>query len=219
MADVSILTPYAHIDPEVDGVELLKQVEARARVSHRSEGHITEGSAIPFVRSVVLNHGDWSVVEHVSVTVQALVDRGVSHEWVRHRLGAYTQESTRFVNYGKQEPGFILPPGGFKSLVGEAAWYAGVENSLASYHCMLAVGESPQVARDVLPNCLATRLDVTYNLRMWRHFLLMRTTRETHPKMRQVTVPLLLSFKQVIPVLYEDIEPLQTQRHNLGLAR
>jgi thymidylate synthase ThyX len=63
-----------------------------------------------FIRSVVLQHGDWSVVEHAAVSVDFYVDRGITHEIVRHRLFAFTQESTRFVNYEKKiPPSFVQP--------------------------------------------------------------------------------------------------------------
>ncbi len=120
-----IVEPYARMLDVLDreaGVALLRKVEARARISHRSEGLSTQDSWERLLQSVVLNHGDWSVTEHVSITVEAEIDRGVSHEWVRHRIGAYTQESTRFVNYAKnnQQLRFIKPP--FKSEEVHQAW-------------------------------------------------------------------------------------------------
>lgn len=94
------------------GINKLRRVEYAARVSHRTEDKITPDSYDRFLRSVVLQHGDWSVTEHEKVTCEFLVDRGVTHEIVRHRIGSYTQESTRFVNYQKSggEAKFIKPP-------------------------------------------------------------------------------------------------------------
>jgi thymidylate synthase (FAD) len=59
----------------------------------------------------------------------------------------------------------------------------------------------------------------TGNLRNWRHFLMMRTTKETHPQMREVTISLLEEFKARIPILYEDIEPLAKQSEGTKKAR
>lgn len=159
-----------------------------------------------------------SITEHASVTVDAVVDRGITHEWVRHRLGAYTQESTRFVNYEKKGGlRFIAPPG--ISCGDGSPWTVAVECCESAYFSLLHTGYAPQIARSVLPNSLASRLITTYNLRMWRHFLLMRTSRETHPQMREVTVPLLAEFRDRIPLLYDDIEPLAKQSENLRMAR
>ena len=48
------------------------------------------------------------------VTVKFICDRGVSHEFVRHRVFSFAQESTRYCNYSKDkfdnEVTFILPP-------------------------------------------------------------------------------------------------------------
>src|ERR1041385_8556484 len=100
-----IVEPYAKlldIDTPEMGIALLKKIEWCGRISHRSEDAQTETSWDRFIRAVVLQHGDWSIVEHASATVDMLVDRGITHEIVRHRLFAFTQESTRFVNYEKK---------------------------------------------------------------------------------------------------------------------
>jgi thymidylate synthase (FAD) len=106
-----IIRPYAKIQiKDLYLADSMRQIEQCARVSHRSEDSQTPDSWRRFIEEVVLKHGDWSVVEHVSVTVEAVVDRGITHEWVRHRLFSYTQESTRFVNYEKKiPPSFIYP--------------------------------------------------------------------------------------------------------------
>lgn len=233
---VEIITPYAAMlgSPDKDtGVELLKKVEWIARISHRSEEAQTETSWERFLKSVVLAHGDWSVTEHASVTVDAVVDRGITHEWVRHRIGAYTQESSRFVNYAKKHTTteeyvnpakFVCPP----SILATKEttryrlynrWVKGREADEEEYRAYIESGISPQEARTCLPNALAARLVATYNLRMWRHFFLMRTTKETHPQMRQVTIPLLTEFQAKIPILYDDIEPGARQADNLKKAR
>lgn len=217
-----------------------------ARISHRAED--AENQDVErFLRSVVLQHGDWSVTEHVNISVDAVVDRGITHEIVRHRLGAYTQESTRFVNYAKKmAPSFIYPQVGVecehcmngdepKPNLGGDAWYhegivfepcpinynwrVAIQAAELSYQNLIAQGWRPQEARSVFPNALAARIVITYNLRMWRHFFLMRTSKEAHPQMRQVTIPLLAEFQKAIPVLYEDIVPESRQIDNMSKAR
>lgn len=233
-----VVDPYARIKlPRAmnadRGVELLRDVEYIGRVSHRSEEAQTETSWGKFLRANILGHGDWSIAEHVHVTVDAVVDRGITHEWVRHRIGAYTQESTRFINYAKKHTKtqeyvnpakFICPPTILAMKPTENGWiYNRWENGRKEdeeeYMLYLANGVRPEEARNCLPNSLASRLVATYNLRMWRHFFLMRTTREAHIQMRQVTIPLLADFKRWIPILYEDIEPEAKQSDNLKMMR
>ena len=107
---MKIVKPYAKImEPDLLA-GALKRIEYSARISHGSEDAQTEDSAERFIRAVVLQHGDWSVVEHVSASVEFLVDRGITHEIVRHRIASYTQSSTRFINYAKKmPPTFIYP--------------------------------------------------------------------------------------------------------------
>ena len=220
---MQIIEPYARmidIHEREDGIKLLRKIEWCARISHASEDSQTPDSWKRFLTSVVLNHGDWSVTEHSSVTVDAVVDRGITHEWVRHRIGAYTQSSTRFINYVKKmSPSFICPFDGHDDPNVLDVWNAAISESELSYKKMVDSGVPPQLARSVFPNALASRLVVTYNLRNWRHFFLMRTTKETHPQMRQITIPLLVEFKEKIPLLYDDIEPEETQKENLKKPR
>lgn len=50
---------------------------------------------------------------HRRITVKFICDRGVSHEFVRHRVFSFLQESTRYCNYSKDKFGgeitFIIP--------------------------------------------------------------------------------------------------------------
>lgn len=230
---MQIVEPYAKMIGPVSGIALLQHVEWCGRISHRSEDAQTEFSFEKFLRSVVLGHGDWSITEHASVSVDSVVDRGITHEWVRHRIGAYTQESTRFVNYARKNTTidefvnpakFICPPSILATRETESChvyerWCHGREEDESEYMFLVSHGIKAQEARSCFPNALAARLVATYNLRNWRHFFLMRTTREAHPQMRQVAIPLLLEFQAKIPVLYEDIEPEAKQSDNMKKMR
>lgn len=230
---MNIVQPYAKlidVDGRGDGIALLRKIEWCGRISHRSEEAQSPDSWDRFIRAVVLQHGDWSIVEHASVSVDMLVDRGITHEIVRHRLFSFTQESTRFVNYDKKMPASFIAP----ELSDEAArapngeqvelscaqqWRHAINTVESVYRGLIRKGVSPQIARSVFPNALASRIIVTGNLRNWRHFFLMRTSKEAHPQMRQVTIPLLLEFQEKIPILYEDIEAMSRQVVNIAKGR
>ena len=200
------------------GIALLKRIEWCGRISHRSEESQGGDSWERFIRAVVLGHGDWSIVEHAVASVDMLVDRGITHELVRHRLFSFTQESTRFVNYEKKMPASFIRPEGLSDMQA-VYWRAGIEDAERRYKDMLTQGCAPQVARSVFPNALASRVIVTGNLRNWRHFLVMRTCREAHPQMRQVTIPLLAEFQEKIPILFEDIVPNAKQSEAIKTGR
>ena len=212
-----------------DGVRLLRFVEQQGRISHRSESKQCLDSWQKFIHAVVIGHGDWSITEHSSITATFRIDRGVTHEAVRHRLFAFTQESTRFVRYkgtgtatGTGNMEFVQPEGidaSSGSSGSIVAWQTAMEFAEKSYLVLLEQGLRPQEARSVLPNSLAATIAVTGNLRNWRHFFLMRTSRETHPDFRRITIPMLKEFQKVVPFLYDDIEPNQRQVDNLKKAR
>ena len=244
---MKIVKPYAKIMELELLADSLRRIEYAARVSHRSEDGQTDESAERFIRAVVLQHGDWSVVEHVSCSVEFLVDRGITHEIVRHRIASYTQESTRFVNYAKKmPPTFIYPKVDVECehcVAGnepwhhssgdwihslndtkydcnyDGAWLSAINTCESSYKSLLNGGWRPQEARSVFPNALSSKIIVTMNLRTWRHFFLMRTSKEAHPQMRQVTIPLLAEFQHLVPVLYEDIVPESRQVDNIARGR
>jgi thymidylate synthase (FAD) len=168
---------------------------------------------------VVVGKGDWSIVEHAVVSVDMLVDRGITHEIVRHRLLSITQESTRFVNYEKKMPPSFIKPTGLTTVEHEVWWRNSIETAGRMYRDIVRSGVPPQIARSVFPNALASRLTFTCNLRNLRHLFLMRTTKEAHPQMRQVMIPLLEEAKQKIPILFDDIEPESRQIDNLRKPR
>jgi thymidylate synthase (FAD) len=208
-------TPFGPLTPE-GGIQMLRFIERQARISHRSEDAQTEDSWKRFITAVVIGHGDWSVTEHASVTATIRVDRGVTHELVRHRLFSFTQESTRFVRY-KDELEFIQPVNIVPT--NSATWSGAMDDVEERYKALLALGNRPQEARSVLPNALAATIAVTGNLRNWRLFFLMRTSKETHPDFKRITTPMLVEFQRVIPLLYDDIIIEQRQVDNLRMAR
>lgn len=204
-----------------EGERLLRWIERNARISHKSEERQTTETWLKFIQAVVIEHGDWSVVEHAPVTAIMRVDRGITHELVRHRLFSFTQESTRFVNGRKSYPQGLefIKPIELKTQEVIWHWQQACQNAETEYFDMLEKKARPQEARSVLPNSLAATISVTGNLRNWRHFFLMRTSQETHPDFRRVTIPMLEEFKRCIPLLYDDIEPNARQIDNLKKAR
>ena len=221
---MKIIQPQADlIRPQtyVEGVKALQFIEWMARISHHAEDKQTDATWERFIKAVVLEHGDWSVTEHSSATVLFRVDRVITHELVRHRLFSYTQESTRFVNGRKSYPDgleFIDPIDltiGFPTV----KFHSLCSIAEDAYLSLLDIKVRPQEARAVLPNALASTIAMTGNFRSWRHFFLMRTTKESHPDMRRIAVPLLAIFKERVPLLYDDIEPDARQIDNLKKAK
>ena len=207
----TMLAPSGFPYDRIDGENALRFIEAQARISHKSEEAQTGDSWKRFIEAVVLKHGDWSVCEHAHVTVKFQINRGLTHELVRHRLFSFSQESTRFVNYGKEGTIAEYIPSFEVREPDQEEWKQDLLEIDAIYLKWLKRGYSPQIARDFLPNALAADISVTGNLRSWRWFFQARTTKETHPDMRRVVIPLLEEFKSKIPLLYDDLQPLEKQ--------
>lgn len=197
---MKIISPDFEVLSLVDGGAILRDIERCGRVCYKSEDKITETSAQAFVGNII-QRGHEAVLEHASVTVKFTVDRGVSHEIVRHRLAAYCQESTRYCNYSKDGFGgeitVIKPLYLEEGTRAFACWRGACETAESAYFSLLEWGCSPQEARAVLPNSLKTEVVMTANLREWRHFFKLRTAPAAHPQMREVTIPLLCRMQEV----------------------
>ena len=188
---------------------LLSTVETAGRTCYKSEDKITDGSAEKFVRNI-LKRGHEAVIEHGSITVRFICDRGVSHEIVRHRLAAYCQESTRYCNYSKDGFGgeitVIEPSWCSEGDPTYDVWKKACLRAELAYFDLMTIGCSPQEARSVLPNSLKTEVVMTADLREIRHFLRLRCNSAAHPDMRVVANLLLKECKSRYPVFFEDIE-------------
>lgn len=162
-----------------------------------------------------VKRGHEAMLEHASMTVKFIVDRGVSHELVRHRLFSFAQESTRYCNYSKDKFGkeiTVIRPIWLKDDLARDLWETACENAQESYFKLLDQGWSPQQARTVLPNSLKTEVVVTGNMREWRHFFRLRAAGETgapHPQMEEVAIPLFFEVRGYMPELFGDIDVLE----------
>jgi thymidylate synthase (FAD) len=205
---MKIIEPSFEILTSIDGDGLLKQIELAARTCYKSEDKITYDSARRLVGQL-LKSGHHSVIEHSSITVRFTCDRGVSHELVRHRLAAFSQESTRYANYAKDKFGseitVIRPFFWDEAGVAYQIWHEAMLAAEKAYLTLIEGGAQPQQARSVLPNSLKTEVVMTCNIREWRHVLNLRCSAASHPQIRQVMLPLLKAFHEKIPVLFDDL--------------
>jgi len=185
--------------------ELLRKIETKGRICYKSEGRITDDSAEKFIESIA-KRGHMSVLEHSSISVKFIVDRGVSHEIVRHRLASYSQESTRYCNYGHDDEITVIEPFFFKSSWDKLThWKIAMIDTETAYLALLKEGANPQEARSVLPNSLKTELWMTANIREWIHFFGLRAAKPAHPQMRQVAIPLLLKLQELLPPIFRSM--------------
>lgn len=151
----------------------------------------------PPVRVTSLNNysdiSEEEIRNHKYTTMKFICDRGVSHEIVRHRLFSFAQESTRYVNYTKNDEGLqFITPAKYTSWSKEARdnFVNAMQSAEYYYNTLVNLYKlSPQEARSVLPNAVKTELIVTGNDKEWQHFFNLRslgTTGAPHPDMKYV---------------------------------
>ena len=202
---MEVIKPKYIIETELDEDDILAKLERYGRTAYKSEDRVTKGSAEKLVRGLIKS-GHESVIEHESITVRFICDRGVTHELVRHRLASYTQESTRYVNYAKRGIQTIKPCFWHEDDTKYKLWKQAMEDAEKNYTTLVAQGATPQEARAVLPHSTKTEICVTMNIREWRHVLKLRTAKSVHPQVRELMLPLLDEFKTGLPSLFGDIE-------------
>lgn len=198
---------YQILNPDLDdpniAPKIYRLIELAGRTCYKSEDKITPESGEKFVRAMVRN-GHEAMIEHAHMTVKFTVDRGVSHELVRHRLCSFAQESQRYCAYNKDKFGgevAFIEPGFFNYLTPQtrkqirdildsgdlpddfeaselmkryALWYGDCQIAERGYLELLNLGCPPEEARAILPNSTKTEIVVTADMREWRHIFKLR---------------------------------------------
>ena len=198
----------------LDGRNPLQLIELAGRTSYQSREKITDESASRFVE-MLRDRGHESVIEHSCMSVEFNnVSRGFTHELVRHRLAAYTQESTRYVD----ESNFlvVVPPdkdpdeklvelnlsNGVKIKVSFQDW---MDLNEQMYRGLRKADWVSQDARQVLPIGIKSQIVITCNFREWRHIFKLRTAAAAHWEIRRVIANLLKEVKERIPIIFDDL--------------
>ncbi len=177
-------------------------IEAAGRTCYKSEGKAFPGSAAPFCASLIKRQ-HLSVLEHATATFRFICDRGVTHELVRHRIVSFSQESTRYCNYGGSGITLIHPRGlSQEQLARREAHFWAVQEL---YDAELAEGLAPQIARGVLPTCLKTEIVVTCNFREWLHIFSLRTSAKAHPQIKEIMDEAQRILADFYPVIFGPI--------------
>jgi thymidylate synthase (FAD) len=210
---MKIIEPSVEIITPINGDEILQHIELCGRICYKSENLITEDSAKQFVQNI-LNRGHESVLEHFNITVKIICDRGVLAELTRHRIASFSVESSRYCNYSKDKFGneltFIKPCFWNDEEFQYMEWENCMEWLESSYFSLIELGAKPEEARSVLPMSLKTEIIMTANLRELRHILKLRTAKAAHPKMRKIMNMLLVQLKNNIPLIFDDIQEIQS---------
>ena len=210
--DKLIGSPYSkNLVDEGDYVNLTTNLRVLIEISEQYP--IYEKEALDFFLSLMCEPTEY---HKKRITVKFICDRGVSHEFVRHRVFSFAQESTRYCNYSKdkfQGVTYILPQwctnvnirdyennpklmynaNGILTDI-EINFLCGLYDNEIRYLKLLENGWTPQQARAVLPNSLKTELVMTGFAKDWEHFFKLRDAGSAHPQARELAQPLHKEF-------------------------
>lgn len=222
-----VLTVPAELD------RMVRHLERCGRVCYKSEGKIGKNTGETFI-SAIVKSGHESVIEHSVITVKIIGARAMSHQLVRHRLAAYSQESQRYCDYGKLGFQVICPPTIGELPVGTYALDAATGQYRHAQTCMTPTeempdgaraerflramnraytdyciyrdeGVPPEDARYVLPNATKTEVVSTYNLRQWRHVFKERAlNKHAQWEIRGIMQEILIELNNYLPCMFED---------------
>mgnify|MGYP003288824193 CR=1 FL=1 len=233
---MKLINSSVQILDEINEAEVISKIVKVARTCYKSEDASTPDKDKALVKRLIQS-GHEAMIEHYSISVKFICDRGVSHELVRHRMASFAQESTRYCNYSKDkfdnELTFICPNWlnceemqhyvNIANIDNKAIYEMGhdenlqlidrakcsfiydMSNSEHGYLFQIKCGWLPQQARSILPNAIKTEVNMTTNLREWRHFFKLRCATAAHPDMRVLALDLLKQMYIAIPTVFEDL--------------
>ena len=203
---------------KLNGNDILKHIEKIARTCYRSEDKITpDGESAKKIVGALIKAGHEAMIEHFNVSVRFICDVGFYKDLTRHRVASFAIESTRYCNYSKgkfgQELTFIKPVNIKEGSEEYKIWYdcmVQIERAYMEMACLKNADGTlkcrPDQMRMLLPHSTKAEVNITANLREWRHIFKLRCSDAAHPSIWSLMRPLLVEFKQKIPVIFDDIE-------------
>lgn len=173
------------------------------------EGRIAEEMMERLVERCV-DSGHESAIEHVSFTFAISgVSRALSHQFVRHRIASYSQQSQRYCSV--TDLGIVMPDFSYlsdvqKNLCETAVKEFGVQVEEA-YAKLKDFGAKNEDARAVLPNCASTSFMVTMNCRSLLNFFRHRCCYRAQTEIRDVAWAMLEQVRVQLPVVFAKAGP------------
>jgi len=148
-----------------------------------------------------------SVLEHAMATFRIKGgSRVFTHELVRHRLMSPSQESQRYVEYGKTRDFDLVAPPTIKNTDYYEPYMKLAAEAERLYSEMVAAGIPKEDARYILPNGTTSEIVISANLREYRHIFMVRCHPRAHWEIRQICLEMLRVLKRETPIVFWDYE-------------
>lgn len=166
----------------------------------KSEEDIAEG----FIRKMMKSPHE-SPLEHASLTFHVTCSRACSHQFVRHRIASYSQQSQRYVCH--KEPEIIVPPSVFNHEERRLKFVKAMNMVDGLYHEFLDDGVPAEDARFLLSACVATRLVVTMNFRSLIHFFEERLCSRAQWEIKKIAWQMWSACNKEYACVFEGVGP------------
>lgn len=213
-----------------------KYIAAAAKLCYSSSdiGDLLNNLSQENIESFVANlssMGHESPFEHVSFTFGIEgVSRSLTHQLVRHRIGAsYSQKSQRYVTEGQFE--YVIPPSIENNKEAKKLFIEAMEDDQKRYDQIVAILAKEHIerfkaagqdekkakreankkaiedARFILPNACETKIVVTMNARALFNFFALRCCTRAQWEIRTLAIAMLKAVKEVAPTVFENCGP------------
>ncbi len=188
-------------------------IERACRTCYLSFHRYNPPSSTEELIKKVIRKGHHSVLEHALATFRIKGgSRVFTHELVRHRLMSPSQESQRYVEYGKtKEFEFVVPPTVQDSdFVDKFVQLSGMAYDL--YQEMVKADIPKEDARYILPNATTSEIVISANFRELRHIFEIRCVERAHWEIREICLEMLKIMKEQAPIVFWDFEINEKER-------
>ncbi|RKX32456.1 MAG: FAD-dependent thymidylate synthase [Candidatus Zixiibacteriota bacterium] len=158
-----------------------------------------------------------SVLEHAMATFRIKGgSRTFTHELVRHRLMSPSQESQRYVEYGKTRNfDVVLPPTIEKSEFKDR--YLEMTAQCERFYNEMVKADIPKEdARYILPGGTTSEIVISANFREYRHIFEVRCNPRAHWEIRNICLQMLEVMKTEAPIVFDDFE-IDRENHSARL--
>jgi len=181
-----------------------KVIEKAGRICYLSQDGITSGSHERFIKMLIGKKHE-SVLEHAYATF--LVEggsRSFTHQIVRHRLCAFSQQSQRYVN--ENNFNFIIPPEVRHSKDALVIYEDAISYLKNAYKRLVDLGIKREDARFLLPNAVESKIVISANFREWRHIFKLRCHQSAQWEIRNICFKMLKILKEKAPSVFYDFD-------------
>ena len=153
----------------------------------------------------LVEKGHGSVLEHCCFTFAIEgISRACSHQFVRHRIAYYSQQSQRYVNAENFD--FVIPPEIAEDYDLQREYKDWMRETMNMYSKLVGLGIKKEDARYILPNATTTNIVVTMNARELLHFVSLRSSPRAQWEIRGLAQEMLRQLKEVAPVIFGNVE-------------